>query len=56
MAVQLFPADGVVWVIATPSGVATETIWPDWEWIEALAFGASPVPVTTEEWEEVRAA
>ena len=40
MAVQLFPADGVTWVVSLPTGLAGDTIWPDMEWIEALA----PVP------------
>ena len=40
MAVQLFPADGVTWVVSLPTGLAGDTIWPDREWIEALA----PVP------------
>ncbi len=40
MAVQLFPADGVTWVVSLPTGLAAETIWPHAEWIEALA----PVP------------
>lgn len=36
LAVQLFPADGVTWVVSLPTGLAVETIWPDMEWIEAL--------------------
>ncbi len=44
MAVQLFPADGVTWVVSLPTGLATDTIWPDMEWIEALA----PVPEEAE--------
>ncbi len=58
MAVQLFPADGVTWVVSLPTGLASDTIWPDTEWIEALA----PVPgeagagATTETLEEVCAA
>ena len=36
LAVQLFPADGVTWVVPLPTGLAAETIWPDMEWIEAL--------------------
>ena len=53
MAVQLFPADGVTWVLFLPTGLATDTIWPDTEWIEALA----PVPEEAETGpcEEVRA-
>jgi hypothetical protein len=37
LAVQLFPADGVTWVVSLPTGLAGDTIWPDMEWIEALA-------------------
>ena len=37
MTVQLFPADGVTWVVSLPTGLAGDTIWPDREWIEALA-------------------
>ena len=37
MAIQLFPADGVTWVVSLPTGLANDTIWPDMEWIEALA-------------------
>ena len=44
MAVQLFPADGVTWVVSLPTGLAGDTIWPDTEWIEALA----PVPEEAE--------
>ena len=51
MAIQLFPADGVTWVVSLPTGLAADTIWPDMEWIEALA----PVPdeAETEPCEEV---
>jgi len=44
LAVQLFPADGVTWVVSLPTGLAGDTIWPDTEWIEALA----PVPEEAE--------
>jgi len=44
LAVQLFPADGVTWVVSLPTGLAGETVWPDMEWIEALA----PVPEVAE--------
>jgi hypothetical protein len=44
LAVQLFPADGVTWVVSLPTGLAGDTIWPDMEWIEALA----PVPEQAE--------
>jgi hypothetical protein len=37
LAVQLFPADGVTWVVSLPTGLAEDTIWPDMAWIEALA-------------------
>ena len=40
LAVQLFPADGVTWVVSLPTGLASDTIWPGMEWIEALV----PVP------------
>ena len=49
--VQLFGADGVTWVVSMPTGLAGDTIWPDMEWIEALA----PVPSEDEVAEEVRA-
>ena len=54
MAVQLFPADGVTWVVSLPTGLASDTIWPDMEWIEALApipgeAGASEMPEKLEE-------
>jgi hypothetical protein len=42
--VQLFPADGVTWVVSLPAGLPSDTVWPDMEWIEALA----PVPVKVE--------
>ena len=44
LAAQLFPADGVTWVVSLPTGLAADTIWPDMEWIEALA----PVPEVAE--------
>lgn len=44
LAVQLFPADGVTWVVSLPTGLAGDTVWPGMEWIEALA----PVPGETE--------
>ena len=58
MAVQLFPAAGVTWVVSLPSGLAAETIWPDMEWIEALAPAPGPEsePAESGPWEEVRAA
>ncbi|GEM_PF-2093583 len=36
LAVRLFPADGVTWVVSLPTGLAADTVWPDMEWIEAL--------------------
>ena len=33
---RLFPADGVVWMVTMPSGIAAETAWPDVDWVEAL--------------------
>ena len=51
MAVQLFPADGVTWVVCLPTGLATETVWPEMEWIEALA--TVPEEAETEMSEEV---
>ena len=58
MAVQLFPADGVTWVVSLPTGLATDTIWPDMEWIEALAPvpGEAKADETAETLEEVCAA
>ncbi|HEX5643548.1 MAG TPA: hypothetical protein VFZ86_14600 [Thermoleophilia bacterium] len=58
MAVQLFPADGVTWIVSLPTGLAGDTIWPDMEWIEALAPvpGEEEASETTETLEEVRAA
>jgi len=44
LAVQLLPADGVTWVVSLPTGLAGDTIWPDMEWIQALA----PVPEEAE--------
>ena len=49
MSVQLFGADGVTWVVSMPTGLAGDTIWPDMEWIEALA----PVPCEAADAEEV---
>jgi hypothetical protein len=51
LAVQLFPADGVTWAVSLPNGLAGDTMWPNTEWIEALA----PVPegAETETPEEV---
>ena len=46
---RLFVADGVTWVVSMPTGWAGDTIWPDMEWIEALA----PVPSEAEDTEEV---
>jgi hypothetical protein len=57
--VQLFPADGVTWVASLPTGVANETIWPDMEWIEALAPVPGPAgddPAEAQAREEVQAA
>ena len=51
MSERLFVADGVTWVVSMPTGLAGDTIWPDMEWIEALA----PVPSEAEVAEEVRA-
>ncbi len=59
MAVQLFPADGVTWVVSLPTGLAAETIWPDMEWIEAFALVRLPAeedPAETLAWKEVCAA
>lgn len=58
LAVQLFPADGVTWVVSLPTGLAGDTIWPDMEWIEALAPvpGEAEAGATTETLEEVCAA
>ena len=58
MAVQLFPADGVTWVVSLPTGLAADTIWPDMDWIEALAPvpGEAEAGETTETLEEVCAA
>ena len=36
MSKRLFPADGVVWMVTIPSGIAAETAWPDKDWVEAL--------------------
>ena len=36
MSKRLFPADGVVWMVTMPSGIAAETAWPDMDWVEAL--------------------
>ena len=49
LSVQLFGADGVTWVVSMPTGLAGDTIWPDMEWIEALA----PVPCEAADAEEV---
>jgi hypothetical protein len=58
LAVQLFPADGVTWVVSLPTGLAGDTIWPDMEWIEALAPvpGEAKTGETTETFEECAAA
>lgn len=59
MAVQLFPADGVTWVVSLPTGLAADTIWPDMEWITALAAVPGPAgedPGQSTTWEEVQAA
>lgn len=51
LAVQLFPAGGVTWVVSLPTGLAGATIWPDVEWIGALA--SIPEEAETELCEEV---
>jgi len=51
LGVRLFPADGVTWVVSLPTGLAGDTIWPDMEWIEALA--SVPEEAETETSEEV---
>jgi len=51
LAAQLFPADGVTWVVSLPTGLAGYTVWPDMEWIEALA--SVPQEAETEIPEEV---
>mgnify|MGYP001016221968 FL=1 len=59
LAVRLLPADGVTWVVSLPTGLARETVWPDMEWIEALAPVPGPrgeEPAEMRPWEEVRAA
>jgi hypothetical protein len=59
LAVQLFPADGVTWVVSLPTGLANETIWPDMEWIEAFALVPLPAEDDSDEtqtWKEVQAA
>jgi len=45
----------VTWVVSLPTGLATDTIWPDMEWIEALAPvpGEAEAGETTETLEEV---
>jgi hypothetical protein len=42
----------VVWVVALPAGLPTETIWPVPERIAALAPGEVALPAATEEWQE----
>ncbi|NLE22985.1 MAG: hypothetical protein GX624_09430 [Actinobacteria bacterium] len=37
MAIRLFPADGVTWVVSLPTGLAADTVWPVMDWVEALA-------------------
>jgi hypothetical protein len=58
LAVKLFPADGVTWVVSLPAGLAVETIWPDAEWIEALipVPGEAEVGEASATLEEVRTA
>lgn len=51
LAVQLFPADGVTWVVSLPTGLVGDTIWPDMEWIEALV--PAPGEAETETPDEV---
>jgi hypothetical protein len=41
----------VTWVVSLPTGVAGDTMWPDMEWIEALAL--VPEGAETETLEEV---
>jgi len=48
LAVQLFPADGVTWVVSLPTGLAGDTIRPDMEWIEVLALAPVPEEAETE--------
>ena len=52
LGVRLFAADGVTWVVSMPTGLANDTMWPDMDWIEALAT----IPSDAEEMEEVCAA
>ena len=49
MATQLFPADGVAWIVNMPTGLAHDTVWPDMEWIEALASDLAAGPEELEE-------
>ena len=59
MAVQLFPADGVTWVVSLPTGPAAETIWPDMEWIQAFVLAQLPAEddrADTQALKEVQAA
>ena len=49
MAVELFLADGVMWIVEMPAGPALATVWPDMEWIEALASDPAVGPELSEE-------
>ncbi len=51
LAAQLFPADGVTWVVTLPTGLAGDTFWPDMKRIAALA--TVPKEAETEIPEEV---
>ena len=46
LTIRLFPADGVMWVVSVPCGVAAETAWPDMDWVEALASASDGVDET----------
>ncbi len=46
---RLFAADGVMWVVTMPTGLANDTIWPDMEWIEALALAPEEAKAETPE-------
>ncbi len=51
LAVQLIPADEVTRTVSLPTHLPGDTIWPDMEWIEALA--TVPEETDTEMPEEV---
>jgi len=49
----------VTWLVSLPTGLAADTVWPDMDWIEALAPVHGPEvgdPAQTDPWEEVHAA